>query len=1014
MVSRGLVSGSFVRGTSLKSLRVTPLYAGICACIGLGGAAHAQAPEQGLEEVVVTGSRIVRRDLNAPSPILTIDSDLIEQNSSVALEAVLNQYPQFSPGATQFTTANVEPNASSSPGASTLNMRNLGAGRSLVLLDGRRAQPVNAAMVVDVNTIPSAAIADVEIITGGAAATYGPDAMAGVVNFKLKRDFEGVSLNYQTGATEAGDGMESRADVLFGSNLGDSGNVMFSLSYADREEAWQRNRDFYLDGWNDPGTPGNFPRIDYPSYTPVANNLPSQAVVNQVLNSATNQSRTVDLFINGADGTIFRQAGAVNYTGSREFPYKIRSHNGTIEQTHVINYVSTPLTRYSAFGRAFFDVTDDVSLFAQGSFVMNEVSTKGPASTLPNIPVARNPDLEPAGLRALLDSRPLPNEPWTMNRMNYWFPARVTDNETKLNEFVVGLEGRNLFNSEWTWEAYSSFGQTVLLTHMTNFMWNTRYEYFLNQPAYGRGASRTEMAAHNQAVQTFTCTSGIPILEPWVLDGEGDPIFTSGFELTPDCVEAVTARMSQRNVVEQRVLEANFQGKLADVRAGELRSAFGVSSRENYSLFEPDALFLATVPAGGTTDVSEIYGELLYPVFGDFELEFGARYSDFETGGFSQDAKSYKALFNWAANDSFRFRGGWQRANRTPNVAELYAGPTGSVFTWTAGDACKATTQHEWGNLPSNPNRLQVQNLCAELIYLRGGIPGANGFDADRDNFNGGGAPNVYRLYSKGNPRLKTESADTYTFGLIWQAPEANLSVSADWYEIEIADVVGSLGFLTAYQQCFNADGRSNPTYDVNNEYCQTIFPEPDSGNPEYVEGGNFNLSSRYTTGIDFNVNWSKDLAGGLFGVRSALNRLNSWKQPATSEPNSPLLEYAGFGTDFEYQLFTSFFYNRDKMSVGLNWRYLPETTHVAYVQTPGSTVLPTDAYNLFNVNGSWSFSDKLRLRGGIDNLFNSDPPIVGANPSHPTNPTNARGSTSAGNYDVLGRRYYVGVAVNF
>jgi iron complex outermembrane recepter protein len=315
MVSRGLVSGSFVRGTSLKSLRVTPLYAGICACIGLGGAAHAQAPEQGLEEVVVTGSRIVRRDLNAPSPILTIDSDLIEQNSSVALEAVLNQYPQFSPGATQFTTANVEPNASSSPGASTLNMRNLGAGRSLVLLDGRRAQPVNAAMVVDVNTIPSAAIADVEIITGGAAATYGPDAMAGVVNFKLKRDFEGVSLNYQTGATEAGDGMESRADVLFGSNLGDSGNVMFSLSYADREEAWQRNRDFYLDGWNDPGTPGNFPRIDYPSYTPVANNLPSQAVVNQVLNSATNQSRTVDLFINGADGTIFRQAGAVNYTG---------------------------------------------------------------------------------------------------------------------------------------------------------------------------------------------------------------------------------------------------------------------------------------------------------------------------------------------------------------------------------------------------------------------------------------------------------------------------------------------------------------------------------------------------------------------------------------------------------------------------------------------------------------------------------------------------------------------------
>src|SRR5690606_37051555 len=157
----------------------------------------------------------------------------------------------------------------------------------LVLLDGRRAQPVNAAMVVDVNTIPSAAIADIEVITGGAAATYGPDAMAGVVNFKLKRAFEGVSINYQTGTTQAGDGAETRADVLVGSNLGDRGNIMFSVSYADREPAWQRNRDFYVDGWHDPGTPGNFPRIDYPSYTPVANNLPDQAVVNAVLNATT-------------------------------------------------------------------------------------------------------------------------------------------------------------------------------------------------------------------------------------------------------------------------------------------------------------------------------------------------------------------------------------------------------------------------------------------------------------------------------------------------------------------------------------------------------------------------------------------------------------------------------------------------------------------------------------------------------------------------------------------------------
>jgi outer membrane receptor protein involved in Fe transport len=172
-------------------LALRPLYVGVCACIALGGEAGAQpAPGGELEEVLVTGSRIVRRDFDAPSPIITVGTELFQQNSSVAVEAVLNQYPQFNPGATQFTTGEIQPTATTSPGASTLNMRGLGANRSLVLLDGRRAQPVNAAMTVDVNTIPAAAIADVEVISGGAAATYGPDAMAGVVNFKLRRDFE--------------------------------------------------------------------------------------------------------------------------------------------------------------------------------------------------------------------------------------------------------------------------------------------------------------------------------------------------------------------------------------------------------------------------------------------------------------------------------------------------------------------------------------------------------------------------------------------------------------------------------------------------------------------------------------------------------------------------------------------------------------------------------------------------------------------------------------------------------
>ncbi len=1049
-------------------LRLRPVAAGVCACLAFGGQAYGQT--EGLEEVLVTGSRIVRRDLDAPSPIITVDTELFEQNSSVSVEAVLNQYPQFNPGATQFTTGEIQPTATTSPGASTLNMRGLGANRSLVLLDGRRAQPVNAAMTVDVNTLPSAAIADVEVISGGAAATYGPDAMAGVVNFKLRDDFEGIDINYQTGVTEIGDGEESRFDVLMGGNFGDNrGNAMFSIGYANREPAWEMNRPFFVEGFNDPGTPANYPRIDYPYYSTVPTNLPSQAVVNQVLGTATNQSRSVDFYVNPLDSQVFRQQNALGYTGPTTFPYKIRTHNGSLEQGSPRSYASTPLTRRSAFGRTTYDMTESLRAFAQGTFVMTNVDTVLFPTPLTGVQIPHGntiyaPSVDangntlaayrpggvhglncaptggcttsevwpvPSELGALLDSRqldpdgagPLPagapgtgmNETWTMSRIAYWYPNRASSNETKLSEFVLGLEG-DIGDTDWTWEGYTSFGETILLTHMKNFVWVEHYQNLVQQPNYGRGGVVREVAANSlQNTQDFPCTSGLPIFEPWLLDQRGEAVYYNDVEVTPDCLEAVTARMTQRNVVEQRVTEVNFQGKLADLAAGELRGAFGLSTRMNESIFEPDALFLATVPAGGQTNVDEIYGEVLYPAFGRFELEFGARYSDFTTGEFQLDAKSYKALFNWTASDAFRFRGGWQRANRTPNVAELYSGPTQQVFTWAAGDACRWDTTHPWGNLPSNPNRAQMQQLCAELIYKEGGIPGVNEFDQNRDHFPvAGESANVYRLLTKGNPRLRAETADTYTLGMIWQPDERDISLTADLYQIEIDDVVDSLGFLTAYQQCFNVNGVSNPTYDVNNEFCQAIHRNRETGAAGYVEGGNFNLSKRFTNGLDVTLNWSKDMAGGVFGINTSVNKLFSWQQPAAADPDSPLLEYVGYGAYYDYRLFTQFSYGRDKMRVGLNWRYLPEVGPNGKVQTPTLTTYDTEAYHLFNLNMSWAFNERMRLRGGIDNLIDQEPPIVGANPLNTNNPSNGKGDTTAGTYDTLGRRYYVGLAVTF
>ncbi|MGD9162070.1 MAG: TonB-dependent receptor plug domain-containing protein [Desulfobacteraceae bacterium] len=192
-----------------------------------------------LEEIVVTGSRIPRRDYKSSSPIVTIKADTFEDRSSIGLESALNQMPQFVPSGTASTSSDAGtefPGATAAPGAATVNLRGLGTNRTLVLVDGKRVQPVNAMLVVDLNTIPTAAVESVEVITGGAAAVYGADAISGVVNLILKKDFEGAVFDAQYGITEEGDGQEIQFNGLLGAGFANGrGNITMGFSYADRD-----------------------------------------------------------------------------------------------------------------------------------------------------------------------------------------------------------------------------------------------------------------------------------------------------------------------------------------------------------------------------------------------------------------------------------------------------------------------------------------------------------------------------------------------------------------------------------------------------------------------------------------------------------------------------------------------------------------------------------------------------------------------------------------------------------
>jgi outer membrane receptor protein involved in Fe transport len=217
----------------------------------------AQAQEETLDEVVVTGSRIVRRDFEANSPILTVEEELFDNTMSIGIETVLNQLPQFVPAVTQFVTNDVQPSATNTPGASTLSLRALGANRNLVLIDGRRGMPINASGAISTDTIPSAAIARVETITGGASSVYGADAMAGVVNFILKKNFEGTNFEVRYGQTAEGDGQELRATGMLGANFADDeGNVMMGFEYSTRGEVAQADREYYRNWLAEPTADG--------------------------------------------------------------------------------------------------------------------------------------------------------------------------------------------------------------------------------------------------------------------------------------------------------------------------------------------------------------------------------------------------------------------------------------------------------------------------------------------------------------------------------------------------------------------------------------------------------------------------------------------------------------------------------------------------------------------------------------------------------------------------------------
>ncbi|MEJ0038027.1 MAG: TonB-dependent receptor [Gammaproteobacteria bacterium] len=1075
-------------GESRSEGQIGRTVAGVLALAGLigdHGVARAQAAStpqaDTLEEVVVTGSRIKRRDYDSQSPIVTVNSDAFQNKASVAIESTLNQLPQFKPSGSQSALSpaqNPFPSATATQGAETLDLRGLGPNRTLVLIDGRRAQPINATLAIDVNTIPLAAIDSVETITGGAASTYGADAISGVVNFKLKRNFQGIEFDAQYGISQEGDDREPQVSALLGTNFAEGkGNMMLSLSYADRSGIQGRDRGWVRAGWNDPGTVAGAPGGNLSTYYPGFANLPTAPAGGWLgpTTSAYSIDQNGKLFdVNNPQNAAHPYTGPLGATPLGQF--KINRTGSLGFNASDNDQLQIPLTRWSAFGVGRYAFNEHLSSFLELNVSESKTTFTGFHSandtavwplTVPYNPLYDDPASAtfgqanataagttfhpvPAQLATVLNSRANPSAPWQIAGTMDYIQGFTDISTSNVYQLTAGFDG-DVPGTDWTWEVFGSHGRTNNIQEQPEgFPQLNRLQTLFNANMYGQNWANPATLA-----VTGHCTSGLPIFN-------ADGTVNNTPSVSKDCADWFLLRMNTVTQITQDNWEANLTGGLLDMpfNAGKLRFALGADYRSDDFNFNPDSGFNANqdapivlqniiLPVGvqGGTHVSEVYGELAIPILKDkpfaksLEIDPGYRYSKYNTGG---GENTFKLLGDWAVTDWIKFRGGLQVANRAPNIAELFTPVGSSQITGTAGtitpDPCAVfSVTPSWGNVPTNPNRYNVQALCQYLMIRQGNtgqfmVPGASGNTYNYTVFGPapftGAFPFSIAIIS-GNPNLQSETARTVTAGTVLRSPfeaplVSKLSLSVDWYRINVKNAIGVADYNAVYQQCLDSNFNSlvgsaqgsvtGAQLFANSPSCAFINRETTAGDP-WGAGRNYNApyinqGGIKSSGIDAEIDWSvkpSDLGAPIPGTFS-LNILGTYVKEYAVETfaGSPFVDYTGttVNSSFQYKLFTTLTYAMSQASVGLRWQHLPSID-----PPPGSVSVLQGApsHDQLDLFGHWGLTSTIDLRAGVDNLLNAWPETIGAQTG-----INNNVGTTIQDYDTIGRRYYVGVRARF
>ncbi|KAK0361006.1 hypothetical protein LTR94_025072, partial [Friedmanniomyces endolithicus] len=699
----------------------------------------------------------------------------------------------------------------------------------------------------------------------------------------------------------------------------------------------------------------------------------------------------------------FQSPGGITYDGFAT------PGSGTYAfNTGALNSLQLPLDRYNAYVGGRYKINENAEVY--GNFLFTQYEAQQELAATPasgKVPGTgfRVPSTNPfitTDLRNFLNARPNPTGSFLLNKRFTEVGGRIARDQYNVYQLTTGVRGQ-VPASSWTYDIYAQYGRVDNTNIQTGNVSRSSVQRLLD--AADGGAS--------------LCAGGF---NPF---GESN--------LSAECVSYIGRRAQNTTTSEQRVIEASLQGRLFDLPAGEARGAFGVQYRQDDYAFRPDASLAQSnavtphlgangLPDGGniggseiagfnpqqaltgSTNSRELFAEVLLPVLADLpliqtlDLTLGYRYSDYNTVG---GVTAYKADLEWGVVDGVRFRGGYNRAVRAPSIGELFA-PTNTSFpavgtpsaTGLAGDPCDIRSSYRNG-----ANAAQVRALCI-----------AQGISASAiDSYQFGN--NQVSGITGGNTSLEEETADSFSVGAVYQSRFespwlSGFSASIDYYNIEITNVIGTVGAAAQLQGCYNAQGQ-NPTYDATNTYCQLFQRDALTGNVVQARELNQNLATLKTSGIDAQFDYRIETAdiglpdlGGL-NANVVVGWLENWERQDAE--GGPFVDRTGtidsvFGNTFpEWKLLASLNWAKGPIGAGVRWRRVGEMTQFG----TGATPVVLEPIHYFDLNASWSVNDTVALRAGVNNLTDEDPN---------TYAPGVQANTDPSTYDVLGRRYYVGL----